>query len=87
MSLDTGKRYEITTKSGAVYVLDTGAKTMVRTPGEASFELDFDGELFEYTDLLDELTIGNPMRAVWFNKARGKNQIRTTTPMVQIREV
>lgn len=81
------KQYEITTESGAIYILDTDAKTMVRTPGEASFELAFDGEAFEYTDLLDELTIGNPMRAVWFNKASGKNQIRTTTPMVQIREV
>jgi len=76
--------YDIETESGSFYRLDTEAKTMVRTPGEASFELDFDGEVFEYTDLLDELTIGNPLRAVWFNKARGKNQIRTTTPMVTI---
>lgn len=79
--------YEIATESGSVYTLDTEAKTMVRTPGEASFELDFDGETFEYTDLLDELAIGNVLRAVWFNKARGKNQIRTTTPMVSIKQV
>lgn len=79
--------YEIRTESGSVYTLDTEAKTMVRTPGEASFELDFDGEVFEYTDLLDELTIGNPLRATWLNKKHSRYQVRTTTPMVSIKQV
>lgn len=79
--------YEIKTESGSAYTLDTEAKTMVRTPGEASFELDFDGEEFEYTDLLDELTIGNPLRATWLNKKSSRYQVRTTTPMVSIKQV
>lgn len=79
--------YEIATESGSVYTLDTEAKTMVRTPGEASFELDFDGEVFKYTDLLDELTIGNPLRATWYNENRLRYQVRTTTPMVSIKQV
>lgn len=76
--------YDIETESGSIYRLDTEAKTIVRSPGESAGELDFDGDEFEYEELLDELTIGNPLRAVWFNKARGKKQIRTSTPMVTI---
>lgn len=77
--------YEITTESGSVYQLDTSKKTMVRSPGTDAGELDFDGEVFAYEELMDELTIGTPLRAVWDNAKRGKKQIRSTTPMVAIK--
>lgn len=79
--------YEIETESGAVYRLNTEHKTMTRLPASDGAELDFDGEVFEYAYLMDELTIGNQLRAVWFNKARGKNQVRSSTAMVSIKQV
>lgn len=80
-------KYEIVTESGSVYQLDTNEKTLHRSPGSEAGELDFDGEPFVYEELLDELTIGNQLRAVWDNKARGKKQIRSTTAMVSIKAV
>lgn len=74
--------YEITTESGSVYRLDTLNKTMKRKPGDDAGELDYDEKPFAYEELLDELTIGNPLRAVWDDK--GRKRIRTSTPMTCI---
>lgn len=78
-------KYQIGTESGSLYQLDTDKKTLHRHPGEGSGELDYDGEEFTYEWLMDELTIGNSLRAVWDDK--GRKRVRTSTSMNYIEKL
>lgn len=74
--------YLILTESGSQYELDTEKKTFKRTRSEAGSFLDFDGKEITYDEMLAELTIDTPFRALWKDGERWR--VRTTTPMVMI---
>lgn len=78
-------RLRVTTESGSVYVLDTDAKTLQRTPGEDAGSVAFDGENLKYEYLAYGPQVRYPMLAFWDDN--GNPKLRQTTPVVTIEEI
>lgn len=75
--------YSIRTESGTFYNLDTGAKTLTRTPADdGTGKLAFDNEPITYETLLSELTVDAPLRVLW--RKDGRPIVRTSTPVTEI---
>lgn len=75
----------ITTQSGSVYLLDTEAKTLTRTPGPNAAPVMHDGKPFRYEYLAFEPQEGKPLMAYW--DLNGRPKLRSTTPVVSIEEI
>lgn len=74
--------YSIVTETGSLYCLDTGARTLERSPAKDGEKLAKDNEAITYDTLLSELTIDTPLRLLWHLDGRPK--VRTTSPITEI---
>lgn len=78
-------RSRITTRSGSVYLLDTEAKTLTRTPGVGAAPVMHDGKPFRYEYLAHPPQEGHQLMAYW--DLNGRPKLRSTTPVVSIEEI
>lgn len=74
--------YSIVTESGSLFCLDTGKKTLERSPKFGGEKLAKDNEAIVYDALLSELTVDTPLRVLWHLDGRPK--VRTTSPITEI---
>lgn len=74
--------YSIVTENGSLYCLDTGAKTLERSPGEGGEKLVKDNKPIKYDMLLSELTVDTPLQVLWH--LDGNPKVRTTSPITEI---
>jgi hypothetical protein len=87
-----GKRYEVTTESGAIYYLDMDRKTMKRVlpadqpkdPKVKLSKLPKDGEEHPFLESLSPIKVGSFLALSWHN--RGRWMVRSSTYITDVKE-
>lgn len=76
-------RYQITTESGSVYLLDTEAQEMTRLPGGKAGSLEGDFAPMRFQSIWRPPEVGQELVVFWED---GDNwpKMRVTTPVVEV---